>query len=158
MLDRIDPIQYQNVRLQKSLGKSPEMIYENNDKVIYRKLSNKEYYLILEQLSPNSDFALPDRMIQDLIHDNKFIPKFIQSKNYTLQDLTETINDGNEMTFMEKIKKREEKREKRKMNKKRRKIIKPITMKKKNKLTTRQKLLKKTKSSQKTKKRKNKKK
>ena len=105
MLDRIDPIQYQNVRLQKSLGKSPEMIYENNDKVIYRKLSNKEYYLILEQLRPNSEFALPDRMIQNLIHDNKFVPKFIQSKNYTLQDLTETINDGNEMTFMEKIKK-----------------------------------------------------
>ena len=50
-------------------------------------------------------------MIQKLIHNNKFIPKFTESRNYTLEDLKETISDGNEMTFLEKKHKKRQKRQ-----------------------------------------------
>ena len=80
MFDGSHPIQYQKVHIEKQLGRSPEVMYQNNNRAVYRKLTNKEYYLLLEQLRPNNDFALPDRMVQDLVHDNKFIPKFSESE------------------------------------------------------------------------------
>lgn len=150
MFDDTHPIHFQKVKLEKRLGQSPEFMYQNNNRTVYRKLNNKEYYLLLEQLRPNNDFALPDRMVQDLVHDNKFIPKFIESRNYSLGDLIETIKDGNEMTYLEKKKETKLKREKKaskrsKLNKRQTKKALPKST------TTREKLKRRTKTKQRTK-------
>jgi len=118
MLDENTSVQYKKIRMQKVNNQPAEIMYNDNNKKIYRKLSNREYYLLLEQFRPTIDFALPDRMIQELIHNNKFIPKFTESRNYTLDDLKETIKDGNEMKFKKKKQKKRQKRQNKKNKKK----------------------------------------
>ena len=102
------------IQIKKVNDNPAELMYSNNDHTIYRKLNNSEFTQLFERIRPSIDFSLPDRLIQDLVHDNQFIPKFIESRNYTTDDLKETIKEGNVLTSFEKL---SEKREKNKREK-----------------------------------------
>ena len=101
------------IQIKKVNNNPAELVYSNNDKTIYRKLNNEEFSHLFERIRPSIDFSLPDRMIQDLVHDNQFIPKFIESRNYTAEDLKETIKEGNVLTSFEKLSEKREKKQKR---------------------------------------------
>ena len=101
------------IQLKKVNDNPAELVYSNNDKTIYRKLNNDEFAHLFERIRPSIDFSLPDRLIQDLVHDNQFIPKFIESRNYTTEDLKDTIKEGNVLTSLERLSEKREKKQKR---------------------------------------------
>lgn len=101
------------IQLKKVNDNPAELVYSNNDKTIYRKLNNDEFSHLFERIRPSIDFSLPDRLIQDLVHDNQFIPKFIESRNYTTEDLKDTIKEGNVLTSLERLSEKREKKQKR---------------------------------------------
>jgi hypothetical protein len=100
------------IQLKKVNDQPAEILYTNNDRSIYRKLNNEEFSSLFEKIRPSIDFSLPDRLIQDLVHDNQFIPKFIESRNYTTNDLKETIKEGNVLTAMDKLMKKKNQKKK----------------------------------------------
>jgi len=95
--------QYQEIQIQKVNDEPAEMVYRNNDKVVYRKLHEDEYHEIFEHFKPRVNYSIPDRLIQDFDKRNQFLPLYKESNNYSLEDLKESVRRGNELQYIEKI-------------------------------------------------------
>ena len=69
----------------------PDIVYQDVQGNIYNTLQKDDLYPILEKLKFNQDFSLPDRMIQDFIHDGSLFPSFKKSIYFNNMDMEEMV-------------------------------------------------------------------
>ena len=70
----------------------PDIVYQDVQGNTYNTFQKDDLYPILEKLKFNQDFSLPDRMIQDFIHDGSFFPSFKKSIYFNNMDMEEMVN------------------------------------------------------------------
>ena len=85
---------HQKIVLEKN-GDKQHMYYENNNKKIYRELSDKSYNNLFTQFKPNTSFSFPDRLIQHFVKDGTMLPTFKSSLHYNEEDLENTTHNLN---------------------------------------------------------------
>ena len=83
-------MEYQKVELVKD-GNNHSLYYENEEKIMEKKISKDEFKKIFENIEPNFSFSLPDKLIQDFIKDGSIIPSFKQSHQFTKDDFNELV-------------------------------------------------------------------
>jgi hypothetical protein len=69
----------------------PHIVYKDIQGNTYNTFQKDDLYPILEQLKFNQDFSLPDRMIQDFIHDGSLFPSFKKSIYFNNIDMEEMV-------------------------------------------------------------------
>ena len=70
----------------------PDIVYQDVQGNTYNTFQKDDLYPILEKLKFNQDFSLPDRMIQDFIHDGSLFPSFKKSIYFNNMDMEEMVN------------------------------------------------------------------
>lgn len=84
-------MEYQKIELVKD-GNNHSLYYENEEKMIEKKISKDEFKKIFENIEPNFSFSLPDKLIQHFIKDGSIIPSFKQSHQFTKEDFNELVD------------------------------------------------------------------
>lgn len=91
---------HQKVVLEKD-GNKQHLYYENNNKRMYKELSEDSFNNIFTQFKPNVDFSFPDRLIQHFVKDGTILPTFKSSFHYNDEDLENaTHNLDKELKFI----------------------------------------------------------
>ena len=70
------------------------------DRVKYRPIKDEEIKPLFEKIKLNTDFSLPDKLIQDFINDGSMKPTFIKCtnfKNHHFNQLISHIKHKNKM-------------------------------------------------------------
>jgi len=92
--------------------------YQDNQGNIYNNITYNDLYPMLEKLTFNSTISLPDRMIQDFIHDGSLMPSFKKTNHFTNEDMKQIIEPLNLYKKKKKhIKKQTFKKKRKKINK-----------------------------------------
>jgi hypothetical protein len=85
---------HQKVVLEKD-GNKQHLYYENNNKRMYKELSEDSFNNIFTQFKPNVDFSFPDRLIQHFVKDGTILPTFKSSLHYNDEDLENATHNLN---------------------------------------------------------------
>ena len=109
---------YQKIKIEKD-GDKQTLYYENNDKKFYRKLDDGEFHHLFENIKPNIEFSLPDKIIQHFVKDGTLLPSFKTSQNFSNSDFDDMIkNIKEEFTPHREMKRKRVENKKREINKK----------------------------------------
>ena len=94
----------QKIKIQKD-GNQQHIYYEDDNQRYYRELNDQEFNNLFEQLRPNVEFSVPDKIIQRFVKDGTLLPSYKTSPNFTnsdFNDMIETIkkdfNEEKELT------------------------------------------------------------
>lgn len=86
-------MKFKKIVIRKTDNKQ-DVLYEDDRGIIYKELNDDDFNALLEKLKFNNDFALPDRLVQDFIHDGSIMPTFKRSiffNKYDMEDLVKNI-------------------------------------------------------------------
>jgi hypothetical protein len=86
-------MKFKKIVIRKTDNKQ-DVRYEDDRGIIYKELNDDDFNALLEKLKFNNDFALPDRLVQDFIHDGSIMPTFKRSiffNKFDMEDLVKNI-------------------------------------------------------------------
>ena len=85
-------MKFKKIVIRKTDNKQ-DVHYEDERGIIYKELNDDDFNVILEKLKFNNDFALPDRLVQDLIQDGSIMPTFKRSIFFNKYDMEELVKN-----------------------------------------------------------------
>ena len=97
---------YQKIKIEKD-GDKQALYYENNEKKFYRKLDDAEFHHLFENIKPNIEFSLPDKIIQHFVKDGTLLPSFKTSQNFKNTDFDDMIKNIKDEFTPQRVMKRE---------------------------------------------------
>jgi hypothetical protein len=83
---------YQKVHIEND-GETKSIMYENSNKKLYRQLNDDEFHYLFEQIKPNIDFSLPDKIVSRFVKDGTLLPSYKTSPNFTNTDFDNMIEN-----------------------------------------------------------------
>ena len=83
---------HQKIKIQKD-GNHQHIYYENDNQRYYRELNDQEFNNLFEQLRPNVEFSVPDKIIQRFVKDGTLLPSYKTSPNFTNGDFNDMIEN-----------------------------------------------------------------
>lgn len=83
---------YQKVHIEND-GETKSIMYENSNRKLYRQLNDDEFHHLFEQMKPNIDFSLPDKIVSRFVKDGTLLPSYKTSPNFTNRDFDNMIEN-----------------------------------------------------------------
>ena len=68
-----------------------EYIYDNGHTIRYRKLNDDDIKFLFQNITLNTSFPLPERLVQDFVQDGSIKPTFKRCIHFNKEDLHEMV-------------------------------------------------------------------
>ena len=98
-MDNNENVTFRSIHVSKVNDNPATMELHNNNSHEYRTLSDDEFKHLFTHYGSNFEYTLPDRLVQDLIHDNSIIPSFVESRRYQMKHLDDMLLKANLLTL-----------------------------------------------------------